>query len=115
MLGAGVWILNLLLFMILQKTRRIGTKRSAGISGWISMLFALLILILNNVSPFSSFSSPFVIILALISIFSILFIYMPALSPHINLGSFGDISRLSIQIGTYIGIIAGFLVAILAN
>lgn len=110
--GLGVWILNLVLFFMLKETRRIGHQRSAGISGWISVLFGLLILTIQKVPPFYSFSSPLLIIIAIIVVFAILFIYMPALSPNINLGSMGNICSLSMKVGWFIGIVMGLFIAL---
>jgi len=116
LIGVGIWVFNIILIFLLKKQRRIGTKRSAGISGWVALLVSLIILNISKVSPFNLLSSTAVLIISIFVVLAILIIYTPALSPHTNLrGPLGDLSKLSIQIGTIIGFVFGLLVAILVK
>jgi peptidoglycan/LPS O-acetylase OafA/YrhL len=111
-IGLGIWAFNVGLILLLKKQRRIGIQRSAGISGWVTLLLSLIVLTFAKISPFNLLSTTLVLIISVFVIFAVLIIYTPALSPHMNLRSFGDLSKISIKVGSIIGFVMGLIVAI---
>ena len=53
-LGGLVFVINLLLILMLRKMKNIGDKRSAAISGWVSLLLGGLILVIQKGVAFIS-------------------------------------------------------------
>lgn len=111
--GAGIIILNIILTFLVSRMRRIGIDRGAGISGWISALIGVLILVFYKAPLFASISASIGLVMGIISIFAIICIIIPALSPNMNLGPFRHISRFSRIAGWFIGYIVGILVGVL--
>ena len=111
--GAGVIVLNIILTFLVSRMRRIGINRGAGISGWTSVLIGVSILVFYKAPLFAGISAFIALIMGIISIFAILCIIIPALSPHMNLGVFRYISKSSRLIGWFIGYIVGILVGVL--
>ena len=80
--GAGIIILNIILTFLLSSMRRIKYKRGGAISGWISALIGVLILVYYKAPLFSTITTTLAIVFLIIVIFGILIIIIPI--------SFGD-------------------------
>jgi len=91
----------------------IGTKRSAGISGWISGIVGFGILYHYKVPFFSQITVENMVFLSILVVFAILFIFLPVLRPETNLGDLRYLPKFFIFIGSFLGIIMGLLVAVL--
>ena len=111
--GLVVIILNFILTFLVSRMRRIGVNRGAGISGWISALIGVLILVFYKTPLVAGVSASIALMMGIISIFAILFIIIPALSPHMNLGPFRYVSKSSRLVGWVIGYITAILVGVL--
>ena len=109
--GGGIFVLNLILTYVLSKMRRIGLSRSAAISGWVSALVGVLVLLYSHPSLSSLISTSLALVMGIIAIFAILFIILPALSPNMNLGLFRHVARYSLMVGWLIGYGTALLIA----
>jgi len=112
-IGALVIGFNIILTLILLKMRRVGIKRSGGISGWVTLLFGTIILVAHQVPLISEITAIIALIMAIIVIFAILLIMLPALSPHTNLGALRHLTRWSRIIGWFVGYLIGILIGVL--
>jgi membrane associated rhomboid family serine protease len=111
--GVGVVLLNIILTFFVSNMRRINAARGAGISGWVSALIGVLILVYNQTSIASGLSATIALVMGIISIFAILSIIAPALSPHLNIGLFRHVSKTARIGGWFIGYIVGIIVGVL--
>ena len=104
-LGGVIFLLNLVLFFLLMFMRRIGPVRSAGISGWVAMLFGALVLVIQK--GITAITSSIALVMGIVSVFGVIFVIIPALSPHANLG----LLKYPIRFFTFIGWFIGYIVA----
>ena len=110
-LGGLVFGINILLTFMLQGMKNIGLKRSAAISGWVSLLLGGLILIIQKGVAF--ISSVVALVFGLIVVFAILFIILPALMPHANMNFLKHPIKFFMRIGYFIGYVMAAILAFL--
>lgn len=110
-LGGIVIATNLLLTILLQAMKGIGLKRSAAISGWVSLIVGLIILVIDKGVQFVS--SALALILGLVVVFAILFIILPALMPHAHLTVFRYPVKFFTKSGYFIGYAMGVILGLL--
>jgi len=99
-LGGIVFFINIILTFLLTYMKNIGLKRGAAISGWVSLLTGSLILVTQTNL---SITTNVTLIMAIVSVFAIIFIFLPALSPQANLRFLRYPIKISMRIGYFIG------------
>ncbi|MBU0460877.1 hypothetical protein KKG82_06270 [Patescibacteria group bacterium] len=110
-LGGLVLGINVLLTFLLQGMKNVGIKRSAAISGWISLLLGALILVIQKGITF--ISSTLALVFGLVVVFAILFIILPALMPHANMSFMKHPIKFFMTMGYFIGYIMAIILAFL--
>ena len=110
-LGGAIFIINIILTFILTYMRHIGIKRGAAISGWVSFLLGALILVIQN--KFTFITASVGLVMGVVAIFGILFVIIPALSPHANLGLLKYPIKGSMWMGFFIGYLMAAILAFL--
>jgi hypothetical protein len=110
-LGGLVLGINVILTFLLQGMKHIGIKRSAAISGWISLLIGSLILVVQK--GFSFITSAMSLVFGIVVVFAILFIILPALMPHSNMGLLKHPIKFFMRVGYFIGYVMAIILAFL--
>lgn len=109
--GGVVLGINVLLTFLLQRMKHIGIKRSAAISGWVSLLVGALILVVQK--GFSFITPTMSLVFGIVTVFAILFIVLPALMPHANMGFLKHPVKFFMVVGYFIGYIMAIILAFL--
>jgi len=110
-MGGLVLVVNVLLTLILKEMKNIGIKRSAAISGWVSLLVGGLILVVQK--GFGFITSSMSLIAGIVVVFAILFIILPALKPNTNLTFLKHPIKFFMKIGYFIGYTMAIIIAFL--
>lgn len=108
-MSGAVFLVNIILTFLLQGMRRIGPKRGAGISGWVSLMLGLLILVVQK--GLTLITVPIALVLGIVAIFAILLIIFPALTPQANMGPLKPVIKLVTAIGFVIGYLSALILA----
>lgn len=110
-LGGLVLVINLILMFLLKGMKHIGIKRSAAMSGWISLLLGTLILVVQK--GFSFITSTMALVFGIIVLFAIIFIILPALMPQANMNFLKHPIKFFMVVGYFIGYVMAIILAFL--